>query len=217
MKNLKLLLSLLIVGSTLLMPSCKKKNEPAPAPAPTTPAPPTGGPTITSSFYFQAKIDGTWVTLQEGGYVGSGAGSAGGTVSTGVQEEQGVVISDILNSTGASFFILKTFATWPTGPEVESMFSIKSYSYGKTPNATNVDGIDGVGITYTDANGVDWRSDEGVGTQTGSTFSITEHIVNTDGFSHKISKATFSCKLYDSSGNVKTLTNGVLRGRSVSY
>lgn len=208
----KLFPLMLLIIATVVVPSCKKKNnDPAPNPTPQT----NGGPAITSSFYFQAKIDGNWITLQDG-VNGFASGTMGGNYGTSVnQEEQAALITNYGLGQFACFFILKTFPGTVTGADYESMFSVNSYNYGINKDLPN--GIDGAGIAYTDASGIDWRSDYGTANQTGSTFNIVEHIVNTDGYSHKISKATFSCKLYDGNGNSKTVTNGVLRGRSIIY
>jgi len=75
----------------------------------------------------------------------------------------------------------------------------------------------GAKIFYYDNNSVEWSTDLGSANQTGSTFNITEHIANTDGYSQHISKATFNCKLYNSTGASMTLTNGLCRGRTVYY
>jgi len=71
--------------------------------------------------------------------------------------------------------------------------------------------VNGASIDYIDANGKGWGTEWG--SQTGSTFNITELVANTDGTSGKIFKATFGCKLYDENGNSITLTNGVVRGK----
>jgi hypothetical protein len=218
MKKKLLLIVLLWATSTSLLTSCKKGKEPEPTPTPTTTnTSNTGAPTITSSFYFQAKIDGTWITYQEGGYTGSGTGSNGGSVPAGWQEDQNALIYNFTTGQSASFSILKTFPSTPTTAQIDAMFGIRSYSYGKRSPSTAANGIDGCVVTYTDASGTIWSTDYGTGNQTGSTFNIVEHITNTDGNSPKISKATFSCKLYDENGHTKTLTNGIYRGRTIHY
>ena len=58
------------------------------------------------------------------------------------------------------------------------MFSVKSYFYGKLSSA-NLSGADGARVYYIDNNGVTWASYYGSGSQTNSTFSITEHIADT--------------------------------------
>lgn len=218
----KLLPILLVIATSTIFNSCKKKSEeePAPTPAPaTTPTTPpgSGAPAITSSFYFQAKIDGTWVTYQDGvnSYASGTSGSNYG--STTNQEEQAGLLINYSTFRYGSIFILKTIA-YPGASDYESMFSVRSYSYGiNADQAGHPAGVDGAGISFIDSTGVIWRSDYGTANQTGSTFSITEHIANTDGTSHHISKAVFSCKLYDGNGHVKTLTDGKFRGRTLLY
>ena len=67
--------------------------------------------------------------------------------------------------------------------------------------------------------GVDGASsDVGSAGQTGNTFNITELGENTkDTYSNKIAKMTFSYKLYDEDGNVKTLTGGKMKSRFMHY
>jgi hypothetical protein len=213
------LLSILLLAATsTIFNSCKKETEAEPAPATTTTTTTgTGAPSITSSFYFQAKIDGTWVTYQDGinSYASGTSGSNYG--STTNQEEQAGLLINYSTFRFASIFVLKTIAN-PTNTDYESMFSVRSYNYGINADHPNHPlGVDGAGICFVDNSGVIWRSDYGTANQTGSTFNITEHIANTDGTSHRITKANFSCKLYDDNGNVKTLTNGIFRGRTLLY
>jgi hypothetical protein len=211
----KLLPLLVLIAASTLIHSCKKESEPAPVPEP---APPTGGaPTITSSFYFQAKIDGAWVTYQDGvGQFASGMSSTN-YGSTTNQEEQGALLINYSTFRGGSIFMLKTLEM-PSASDYEGMFAVQSYNYGinaDTPGHPT--GIDGAGVGFIDPDGVMWRTDEGTGDQTGSTFKITEYITNPDASSPKICKAVFSCKLYDGNGNIKTLTDGILRGRVLHY
>jgi hypothetical protein len=214
----KLIPILLLIATCISFNSCKKESEPEPTPTPAPPPAGTGAPSITSSFYFQAKIDGTWVTYQDG--IGSYAsGTAGGNYGSTVnQEEQIGMLINYVAQTGGAIFVLKQFPGTASGADYESMFAVRSYTYGINADKPGYpSGVDGAGIVFWDASGVEWRTDYGTANQTGSTFNITEHIANTDGYSHRISKATFSCKLYDDNGNVKNLTNGVFRGRTVLY
>lgn len=205
MKTTKKVL-LLVASCAILMFSCKKKSS---DPAPVTPAPvSTGAPSITSALYFQAKIDGAWVTFQDGiGNFSSGVSSSGNQI-----QQQDALFMNYVNGQAASFFIIKTFTSSPSNTDIEGMFGIKSYSFGNYNS-----NIDGAGISYYDSSGQYWSTDSGTGIQTGSTFSISEITAGVSGQAHKIVKANFSCKLYDGNGNSKTLTNGVLRGRAVMY
>lgn len=214
----KLFISVIILAG--LSAGCKKKESESPS----TPQNNNNPPGITADFYFQATINGTVVTLQNGvGGYGNGASQGGGSVPSGYMEVQG----GILQAPGTSpvmggFYIMKTFpgssgSNPPTGPEIESMFSVKGYPYGKESFSTGSNGVDGAKIFYIDANGVQWSSDQGSGNQSGSSFSITEHIANNDGYSYRISKAAFTCTLYNTSGGSMTLTNGICRSRTVQY
>ena len=209
-KSIYFFLSLVVLFS-----ACKDKEDPAPA---TTNNPGSGGGTvITSSLYFQATIDGQEVIFQNGinGYA-SAAGSSGESVTSGYGEGQSMsLLKPFATKNIAGVVIIKKFTDMPSlCSEIEGMFSIGAYPYGKHSGDVN-DAVEGAVVYYIDGSGKAWSSDNGAGTQTGSTFQITEHVSNSDGFSQRITKATFSCKLYDEEGNVKTLTNGSIRSRSV--
>lgn len=196
----------------VLFSACKDNEDPAPANNPG-----SGGTIITSSLYFQATIDGQEVVFQDGinGYA-SAAGSSGESVSSGYGEGQSMsLLKPFATKNITGVVIIKKFTEMPSlCSEIESMFSIGTYPYGKHSGDLN-DAVEGAVVYYIDSSGKAWSSDNGAATQTGSTFQITEHISNSDGFSRRISKASFSCKLYDEEGNVKTLTNGTIRSRSV--
>lgn len=194
--------------------SCKKKDSTPAATTSTTTLPP-----VTSSFYFQAVINGTAISYQDGveGFA-DGGGDEGGTQLSGWQEVQNSVLTaPFATKNTAGFFIMKAFTYQPANTQIDSMFAVKSYPYGKESMSTSADGTDGAKVYYIDANGVEWATDLGSANQTGSTFSITENVVNTDGYSHHISKATFSCKLYNASGGSMTLTNGICKARTAYY
>lgn len=66
---------------------------------------------------------------------------------------------------------------------------------------------------YVNINGVTWSISNGTADQSGSTFTITSaaegEVAGTDNVEIE---ATFSCTLYDDSGNSKALTNGKFKG-----
>ena len=200
--------------SVIGISSCKKKDN---TPATTTNT--TTLPPVTSNFYFQAVINGTAISYQDGvaGYA-DGGGDEGGSEPSGWQEAQNSELTvPLATKNTAGFYIMKAFTYQPTNTQIDSMFIVKSYSYGKESMSTSTDGTDGAKVYYIDANGVEWTTDLGSANQTGSTFNITENVVNTDGYSHHISKATFSCKLYNASGGTMTLTNGICKARTAYY
>ena len=174
--------------------------------------------TITSSFYFQAEINGQKILLQDkiDGY-GSSIGHSGGTSLTGCVHEQSFSLTKATPNGSAGVIIIKTFQYCPTEcSEVESMFSVKSYNFGKRSYSSDEYVVDGVVVYYVDNDGIEWATDKGSAVQTNSSFAIVEHIDNTvDYYSEKISKAKFQCTLYNDSGESKSLANGEIRGRSV--
>ncbi|MES2141105.1 MAG: hypothetical protein V4511_15470 [Bacteroidota bacterium] len=192
-----------------------KKEESAPVPTPAT----TNPPVPTSNLYFQATINGTAVAFQDGvGGYGAGGGSEGGTEPSGWQEGQTSMVTKAFSAQNlGGIQIMKGFVYQPTNTQIDSMFAVKSYAYGKQSPSSNIDGVDGARVFYYDNSGVEWTTDLGTADQTGSAFSITEHIVNEVGVSHRISKITFNCTLYNSTGGSMILTNGVYRGRTVYY
>ena len=106
--------------------------------------------------------------------------------------------------------ILKYFDHEPTLTERAAMVKIGSYPFGVGNVGSTT--VNGASIDFIDANGNNWFSE--LGSQTGSTFNITELVTNTTGTSGKIFKATFSCKLYDINGtNSIHVTNATIRGK----
>ena len=121
-------------------------------------------------------------------------------------------LSDISKNT-IRVHLLKYFDHEPTAAERTAMIKTGAYPFGVgNVNSTTVNGA---AIDFIDANGNNWFSE--TGSQTGSTFTITELVTNTTGTSGKIFKATFSCKLYDINGtNSIQVTNATIRGKILS-
>ncbi len=205
---LSLTASLLLL---LSISSCKKDSSTTT----TTTTNNNGAPAITSTYYFQAKIDGVWVTYQANdiSWV-SGYGSASGGGTTDYYLIERAFVSDFAETNSGGVSILKDNVfdvnDYPTR---YSLFTLGSKPYGKEKTLT-ANPVEGGLVSYT-LNGVEWSSNLGTSDQTGSTFSITEFVDNTDGASKKIVGATFSCKLYNGLGGVKTVTNGKFRGRII--
>jgi hypothetical protein len=194
----------------LLLGGCKDDKDKV---KPATPA----APVPTSDLYFVAKIDGAdfLVEALKNNY-GSGAGSGTGNSSGTWVEEQSLLLMNTVNNHVSGVLFVKAFTDKPNDcAQLETMIKPGVYPFGKTVQGSGTPATDGIVIVHTDANGKYWTSDLGTGDQTGSTFDVVEHIANNDGFSQRISKARFNCKLYDGLGNSKTLTNGEIRSRSV--
>lgn len=198
--------NLFLLGLAILLFAGCKKDEPKKV-----------NPGPKSAFYFSAKIDGKDVLLQDGvdGFgSGAGAGSSSGGANGYVTEQSGVITNMSL-SKQSGIMIYKKLPQEPTQcSEIENIFYPGVYAYSLPVSGQPDAYTDGAVIMHVDDNGVFWSSQEGTD-QTGSTFQIVEHIANLDGWSKRISKATFSCKLYDGNGNMKVLTNGEFRGRTV--
>jgi len=217
----KIVLLLLIFGATslLFITSCKKKSSDTVVPVDTSKNDTTPAPA--AKFYFEAKINGVKVSFKDGvnGY-GSGAGDQSGSSSEGYHAAQSALITRLFSTESlGGFYILKTFpgltADEVSNSDIENMFKVQSYPFGAINPGSAGGRKNGAVVYYVDANGDTWSTESGSGNQTGSTFAITEHIANSDGFSNRITKATFSCKLYKSDGTSATLTEGVCRSRTV--
>lgn len=202
MKQLKLLL----IASVFFAFSACEKDEPEKTTL-----------TPTAAFYFTGKFDGKDILLQDGiDNYGSGAGASGGNSSGTFEAEQSVVIANMATQKVSGFTIVKGLPKEPTEcNELEPMFHTGTYPYSKYKSGSTGSLTDGAVVMHVDENGTVWSSNYGAADQTGSTFEIVEHITNNDGWSKRISKARFSCKLYDKQGNMKAFTNGEVRGRSV--
>lgn len=211
--NNKLLLAFVVMLMALNFSSCKKKDPNNGGSSN------SGAPSITSNYYFQANINGSWVTFQHNNttlFAGYGSNySATGDTIKGYSEFSG--ISDLAESNGGGIGGIGVNKLY----ELDSIDQFNLFKLGtRTYGRYNSDSIPqkftaGVYVSYL-VNDVLWSSDLGSGDQTGSSFTITEFIDNnTDYTSEKIVAATFSCKLYDGNGNSKTVTNGKYRGRVI--
>jgi hypothetical protein len=221
MKRFYSLVACAALVSTLL--SCsKKENDPNPELS------------STKDFYFLATVDGKSIKY-EGNTVptsiseyGSGGASSGSSVDInqdGVSEGYAEIQSSVLTTypidkNHSAVSLVKIFPSQPTDSQIEGMFQVKSFEYGKVENGSQ-QSQEGASVTITDEAGVQWASHLGTGEQSGSTFKITSVIDNPDPNSklllHKIVTYEFNCKLYDGKGNTKTLTNGKMRSRAVLY
>ncbi len=200
---------ILAFALTTLVFGCKKKDNTTPAadPAPTT----TGGTTtgaITISSVPQATfvLDGvskSYVSNNNTIFSGSSNGSSGGdnfVYGSGLDDGNAITFISIDKGT-----LVTGGSGYPTNAVFKAFFSTGSKSY--SASAAN-----GIEISMYDASGVSWSTS--LGSQTGSTFTIDQNQDDPDllGNYYLKVKASFSCKLYDASGNVKVLTNGVYVG-----
>ena len=179
----------------------------------------TGGGTGSSTYpyYFIGTIDGANIKYEADDLTSPfGCGISQPEFSLGFTDYdiyEGTVImkmADMMTKNYIRVHILKYFDHEPTAAERVAMVRVGNYPYGRSEVSSST--VNGASIDYIDANGNNWFTEPG--SQTGSTFNITELINNTDGTSGKIFKATFGCKFYDINGaNPKTVTNAVIRGK----
>lgn len=222
MKNKKIF-TIMIIGMLLTTISCKKDTN-----SDTTN--PTGNNTPTpTEHYFEATIDGATVKFvaNTNGYSeGAKDAYAGSTLNGNGWEwvpcsffcDFSLALQNLPSKNEAGIGIIRNTTTDITElNDYINLISVKSYGYGKMAKSTSENGIEGAYVYYVDNNGKLWTSDKGTANQTGSAFSLTEYTNSTSTMYKKECKATFSCKLYDGAGNVKTLTNGKLWGGIITW
>jgi hypothetical protein len=165
-------------------------------------------------FYFTATINGAAIKYEANDLTSQfecGTSAPFNALGDDYDIYEGTVIQDGNDPSKNHIYVhvLKFFDHDPSSAERLAMFNTGSYPYGL--GSTSPSTIDGASIDYADATGKEWFSE--LGSQTGSTFSITEVVDNPDNTSFKIFKATFSCKLYDFSGGSIQVNNAVIRGK----
>lgn len=165
-------------------------------------------------FYFSATINGSAIKYQANDVDSRyECGISSPYSATGEEHDiyEGTLIQDGNDPSKNNIYvhILKYFNHYPTYPERLAMINTGNYGYGISDVSTST--VNGASISYTDANGKEWHSE--LGSQTGSSFSVTELVDNPDNTSDKIFKATFSCKLYDGAGGSIQVANAVIRGK----
>lgn len=191
----KIMLLVLACSLPAIFPGCKKDKDDSPAAAPA-PAPITAQSDPQVSF----KVDGTaysWVpTATNNVYTACGIDGPPQTVSyscafstefmfdkNAIDIEKGTTA----NADSAAFHNYFAPGTYP-------------YSAGSA---------NGIVVSYWDAAGTKYTTDQGSGSQTGSTFQILEnYYIDLMGDIYVNAKVSFSCKVYSSSGAVKNITDG---------
>jgi len=176
-------------------------------------------PNITSEYYFKATIDGQEVILEheENGYYNS-AGSGGWNNNNHEQMMVFMHLSDFtngdlsdVNNAAVMIHVYKEFSVEPTNcNQVKTMFQVGTETYSQNNEPT-----DRITITYIDTQGKAWFTNHENSPQENSTFEFTEYTDFSGLDAQGISKAIFSCTLYDGAGNSITLTNGETRSKSV--
>ncbi|MCB0713154.1 MAG: hypothetical protein KDD67_12560 [Ignavibacteriae bacterium] len=180
---------------------------------------------ITAPYYIQASLNGKVKTVQQqstsSNLVDMGFSSFEGTASndvdfvsiqrtffTRVVPTGGIPVLDSTNTFYFSF--IKNYDKRITNDDDYDLMIRK----GSTSFGSEADEKDGVEIRWVDANGKSWSTAYGSGNQANSSFVITKKVKIEypqpwlgDRILYEI-EGTFSCTLYDSSGNSMQVTEG---------
>lgn len=211
MKKSKRFAALLLMCCAVGFSSCDKEE--------TTPQTETEVDLGNARFYFIADMNGKTLILPEGkdGYESHALAYEPMRVS-GCVDRQAMRLAkgaELKKSLEVSF-IKRAENCITDCSQVQDMYKVGTYTFGKLQTVPAEVVVDGVVIRYTDVNGKIWSTDFGTGNQAGSSFRITEHTNNTsDSRSQKVTTAEVNCKLYDGSGEEILLTNGKIVSRSV--
>lgn len=165
-----------------------------------------------TGYYFSAKINGETVRYDDNN-INLGYGVYHYQSSLGEEDfdmYEGTTISKGAPSdtSAVEVSLLKYFNHEPSLEERWAIFASGSHGYGLAQSSSAT--TNGGTIVYFDKNGKYWDSE--LGSQTGSTFNVTEVIENENHLYGKIVTAEFSCKLYDEEGNSIQVTEGIIRG-----
>lgn len=205
----KVYLTLIVVISLI---SCSKNKDDASTPNNSGNPTPTGNSiTINSSYQVWVKIDGnTYSKIMNGNNILEGVGADKSIA--GLPDTSSASWSSFLydNNTLQSYFAVDKgrmifFGAFPDTASFKSFYSPASYSY-------SIGAQNGIVISYQDSNNVLWSTDQGSGDQSGSSFVITDRKTYTITDYTVVIRATFNCKVYNSSDQSKTLTEGIYVG-----
>ncbi len=219
MKNFKILL-LLIIPFGIYLSACKKETGSDPQQTTTTTTTKKVN-TIDSLIYFKGIVGGVDLKLFRDTIYTNIAGDSVKNFSNGPEylpfsfvvkvTKSGAIVFP--QSGGITFIYDDTTALGSA--DYRNIITVKSYTYGKLSTSSSSKGVSGARVFYFDANGVEWATDKGIGTQSGS-FIVSSYVDYTDPIApgtYKKIQASFSCILYDGKGNSKTLTNGSFSGK----
>jgi hypothetical protein len=212
-KTICVLAALMVIASF----ACKKDSSTPSSSSTPTPTPTSTVVTVNSSPQFTGTINDTGYSLVTGSVYSGGTvadnmlGGSSATYNTGNYSSY----MDNLNTGHPFLGITKgtmQFAlalTMPDTASFDAFFAPGVYTYSSNLNTTN-----GIQIQYINAKGDFYSTAQGSADQTGSTFTITAKraLGMVYGQYEVAVMATFTCKLYSSTGASITLTNGVYVG-----
>jgi len=226
MKNLTSLRSIPVVLAAMLFVATGCNSDDDDQVTPPGGGTPTGG--VPSGDHATFTLDGQLITISISGNTVMSTFASSAQSGGIYQENQGTTVASLtgIPPQGINWARLKEIdisassTGYPTNAAIDAMFQVQSYPYGKSINEVGAaNSMDGVRVAYYGTDQVEWATDKGTANQTGSTFSIvsiTPLSTPTQVANYSI-LVEFSCKLYDDNGNVKTLTDGSMRGKAVLY
>ena len=198
-------ISSLVLIALLAFTACKKKtSDPEPTPAPTTTTTTTGGTTgstptidVNSTPQVSYSLDGTAVSyVTDGDHYFGTSGSSGNTNWT---YDSGIDNGDTKTYFNITKGTLSTAGGSPDDDVFKAFYPVSAFPY-------SVNAVSGVEVSIWDANDVMWSTS--LGSQTGSTFNIAQTVDAPENYYYIKTYITFSCKVYNAAGAMKTITNG---------
>ena len=206
---MKKLFAFLLMTGMITFTSCSKKNDAAPASSSNNNS--SGTVTIDSSPRITGKLDGVAYSKVEDGTNVVSMVSREGSLAAYPDTSTGIYGCGFTNGDGSvSYFAIDRGTLKYVGTventDFKAYYTPATYSY-------NLNLATGIRVIYYDAAGEIWSTDQGSQNQSGSTFVITDRkeFSGLSGYDIKV-KATFNCKLYNTTGQVKTFTEGVFVG-----
>ena len=207
----------ILLAAMIALSSCSKKDDTSTPNNTSTNNTNTGGGnsiTINSSHQVWMKIDGNvYSKIVDGNNIEN---SVGASKSINLPNPTTAVYQSFFDNpnTSEGYFGVEKGTLTFSGSVADSATFHSFYTTGSlsySPSAFN-----GIRITYFDSTGDIWSTDFGSSDQTGSAFNITD-IRTFNIFDYTVViRATFNCKVYNLTGGVKTLTEGVFVGSFAS-
>lgn len=165
--------------------------------------------TATSSPQFTGDINETAVNYSNlhVGYTSSGEASTDSGTPSKFQLGFILLDSDLKHIIHVEKGTLTIPSGYPSNEEFNAFFPLGTSEYDASLE-------DGVVIEYTDNSGQKWSTAFGSAEQTGSTFEIIDREITEHNGDHVVKvKINANCKLYNQSGESKSLENVVIIGR----
>lgn len=192
-----------------LMLSCKKKSDSTPTS--TTSSTSSTPLSINSPYQASFTLDGTKISYVFGTANFDTNYGAGGSIGTSGSPTNRYFTASVGETSGIGLTITKGTLVVATGGYPSNTAFSTFFPVGTVPFAPAATTPNGIVVSYWDGT-TKWSTDLGTADQTGSNFKIEASSFNAGVDYTAKTYLTFNCKLYDGSGNMKTLTNGVLIG-----